>query len=65
MNASPSQQQLANSEARKELEPKCVPQLLLGPLQGTRRPAIGHLHYDDILLQLQLESFRVLLTCAN
>ena len=26
---------------RRELEPKCVPQLLLGSLLGTRRSAIG------------------------
>ena len=32
---------LATLEKRRELEPKCVPQLFLGSLLGTRRLAIG------------------------
>ena len=33
--------QFATLEARRELEPKCIPQLFLGWLLGTRRSAIG------------------------
>ena len=32
-------------ETRRELEPKCVPQLFLGWLLGTRRTAIGHFFF--------------------
>ena len=33
--------QFATLEARRELEPKSIPQLFLGSLLGTRRSAIG------------------------
>ena len=33
----------ATLETRRELEPKCVPQLFLGWLREMRRSAIGHL----------------------
>ena len=33
--------ELATLETRKELEPKCVPQLLVGSLLGTDRSTIG------------------------
>ena len=32
---------LATLEARRELEPKCIPQLIMGSLLGTHRLAIG------------------------
>ena len=32
----------ATLETRRELEPKCVPQLFLGSLLETRQSAIGH-----------------------
>ena len=34
--------EFATLETRRRLEPKCVPQLILGSLLGTRQAAIGH-----------------------
>jgi len=39
----------ATLETRKELEPKYVPQLLLGSLLGARRSAIGQLFFPYVV----------------
>ena len=41
--------QLDTLEARRELEPKCVPQLFLGSLLETCQSAIGQLFYLSIV----------------
>ena len=41
LDCSSGYSQLDTLEMRRELEPKCVPQLLLGSLLGTRRSVIG------------------------